>query len=807
MLDHLLGKPSSNWKRSQVLLLTFISLYYLRKYPAEGPRRLRKWNTRLERYRPWQIIMGTLTFVYALKNAFLLLGLNAPEPLARLYSRSYYRATWIVTAMDAGFWTAMPIRPKFLRDIFSLVFTLYYVLFADQADEKVRRIRATITVPQIRTSWEKALNPYFRFVTSLTRPRLGVRRPITFSRPSHKPNALEPINAWIYYGGTEKELLASDELILFYPGGGFVTMNPPCHDEYIATWAIQTKTPIVAIDYGKAPEYPYPWAIEECFDAYRSILETNGSCVGLRGNNDSSRPTRPLRIALVGDSAGGNLATAVMYKILEHETPIAPPAGIVLVYACLDFNISCWMPSEQLDLIRAGSVQSMPGLLASKDHLSHKSPLAVVPDKQHRFRKHLNTSIEDTITHRGKGTVPGPNSPALASNGEKSTKTGHILGTRLAMTSRMSFFEDRMISPDLMRAMAILYIGPNTAPNFTEDYYLSPIVGPDHLLERFPPVYMMCGEKDPFVDDTIIFGGRIRAAKRKAWKRRQDSLRRASGKKPLADDGEDGITFKSKSPRAYSNLHRNKGAVPHNADFEEFREGDHCTVKIIEGISHGYMQMLAFLPEAKGAVRMAGTWIADILDNSSHENLHDNDNSAVSSEQLALTSKQYDALVSSTQSSPEAARPTAEERSSPSTSSSSTASTVVAPTVASTQPSATDSSNRSSPSPDSVSSPRARRRQEQLEKGEVHEDERGEWERRNVISTEKELMERRRAGLGRYFAVPTSPETDPSTVKIDVNGGSVVDLSDTTKRGIAELEPVRENPNGLGIEEGGERKL
>lgn len=99
--------------------------------------------------------MGTLTFVYVLKNTFLLLGLNAPEPLARLYSRSYYWATWIVTAMDAGFWTAMPIRPKFMRDIFSLIFTLYYVVFAD-----VRKIRATITVPHMRTSWEKALNPY-----------------------------------------------------------------------------------------------------------------------------------------------------------------------------------------------------------------------------------------------------------------------------------------------------------------------------------------------------------------------------------------------------------------------------------------------------------------------------------------------------------------------------------------------------------------------------------------------------------------------------------------------------------------------
>lgn len=77
----------------------------------------------------------------------------APEPLARLvrdcmaifipltyiqYSPSYYRATWIVTGLDAGFATAMSVRPKWLRDVCSIIFALYYIVFAHEADEKVR---------------------------------------------------------------------------------------------------------------------------------------------------------------------------------------------------------------------------------------------------------------------------------------------------------------------------------------------------------------------------------------------------------------------------------------------------------------------------------------------------------------------------------------------------------------------------------------------------------------------------------------------------------------------------------------------
>ena len=63
--------------------------------------------------------------------------LSAPEPLARMYSPAYYRSTWIITAFDAGFATAMPIRPKFLRDLLSIAFTGYYLIYAREADEKV----------------------------------------------------------------------------------------------------------------------------------------------------------------------------------------------------------------------------------------------------------------------------------------------------------------------------------------------------------------------------------------------------------------------------------------------------------------------------------------------------------------------------------------------------------------------------------------------------------------------------------------------------------------------------------------------
>ncbi|KAJ9108080.1 hypothetical protein QFC19_002545 [Naganishia cerealis] len=61
------------------------------------------------------------------------------------YSRAYYRATYISTAFDAGFVTAMTIRPKWMRDICSVALSGYYLIYAQEADEKVSAIKRGAT--------------------------------------------------------------------------------------------------------------------------------------------------------------------------------------------------------------------------------------------------------------------------------------------------------------------------------------------------------------------------------------------------------------------------------------------------------------------------------------------------------------------------------------------------------------------------------------------------------------------------------------------------------------------------------------
>ncbi|KAJ3041481.1 hypothetical protein HDV00_009277 [Rhizophlyctis rosea] len=514
---------------------------------------------------------------------------------------------------------------------------MFYMVRPDAADSKVRRYRALASVEMMRMSWEgRILNPVIRLITFPERGFLSIRKDITIERPS-PPSVtsfpdwdLGPIKARLYFSGTVEELRKSKQLILQLPGGGFVTMNPKAHDDYVSSWARQTKIPIVAIDYGKAPEYPYPFALEECFDAYRSIVESNGKSIGFDGWPKDGQANEikkdPIKIIMCGDSAGGNLAVGVILRCLEtHEKVIAPPAGLILIYPCLSFDIACWMPSEQLNLIRAESHKSLSiaNFVDAKQHIKKLSPLA-----QSEAPRKINV-LSDTAD-RSKSwyhmfrSQPPPAGPTIPSN--------------LSMTSRMSYFTDRIIQPEMMRAMALLYLGSSPEPaDLASDYYLSPIIAPDELLARFPKTYFICGEKDPFVDDTVVFAGRLRDNKKKAHR----EWRRMIKRYPLPDSPT------SSMANGVPDHHRHsRGSVPQNLTISDSpvskplpsniqdphhllskhifsREPDAMVqVKVLEGISHAFFNMAAILPEGRQATRLTSNWFLDMFaDQEAEKNL------------------------------------------------------------------------------------------------------------------------------------------------------------------------------------------
>lgn len=109
-----------------------------------------------------------------------------------------------------------------------------------------------------------------------------------------------------------KPAFADDLLpaVVYYHGGGWVLGDSETHARTVREIAVQARTAVVFVEYTCAPEAPFPLPLEQCYRALTWAAE-HGRSVGI----DSSR------IAIAGDSAGGNLAAAVALLAVRRGAP------------------------------------------------------------------------------------------------------------------------------------------------------------------------------------------------------------------------------------------------------------------------------------------------------------------------------------------------------------------------------------------------------------------------------------------------------------------------------------------------------
>jgi acetyl esterase len=111
--------------------------------------------------------------------------------------------------------------------------------------------------------------------------------------------------------------------VVFFHGGGFVLCDLDSHDAICRDLAAECRVVVVSIGYRRAPEDPYPAAMTDAYAATCSVVDQADAL-----NID------PARIAVAGDSAGGNLAAAVALRSRDLGGPSL--CGQVLLYPMLD---------------------------------------------------------------------------------------------------------------------------------------------------------------------------------------------------------------------------------------------------------------------------------------------------------------------------------------------------------------------------------------------------------------------------------------------------------------------------------------
>jgi acetyl esterase len=113
-------------------------------------------------------------------------------------------------------------------------------------------------------------------------------------------------------------------VIVYFHGGGWVVGSIASHDGLCRRLCNQSSCIVISVDYRLAPEHKYPAAVDDCFAATQWVAEHAAELGG-----DSRR------LAVAGDSAGGNLAAVVALLARDRGGPAI--ARQVLIYPITDY--------------------------------------------------------------------------------------------------------------------------------------------------------------------------------------------------------------------------------------------------------------------------------------------------------------------------------------------------------------------------------------------------------------------------------------------------------------------------------------
>jgi acetyl esterase/lipase len=116
-------------------------------------------------------------------------------------------------------------------------------------------------------------------------------------------------------------------VLVYFHGGGWVILSPESHSRLTKQLAVGAGAIVVSVDYRLAPENPYPASLDDCVAAFRWARENAASFGG-----------DPAKIAVGGDSAGGNLAAATTLRLLAAGQE--PPNSVLMICPSTDLAMT-----------------------------------------------------------------------------------------------------------------------------------------------------------------------------------------------------------------------------------------------------------------------------------------------------------------------------------------------------------------------------------------------------------------------------------------------------------------------------------
>ena len=159
---------------------------------------------------------------------------------------------------------------------------------------------------------------------------------------------------------TPREISRTSPALMYIHGGSFMHGDLDSHDSVCRLLAEKAQVRVIAVDYRLAPEAPFPAAVDDVWAAWTWVT-SHATGIGID----------PTRIAVGGDSAGGNLSAVVAQRAVRDDGPA--PAFQLLIYPTTVFG----RPTQSRDTFADGFYLSREGMeLADDNYLVGNEDLA-----------------------------------------------------------------------------------------------------------------------------------------------------------------------------------------------------------------------------------------------------------------------------------------------------------------------------------------------------------------------------------------------------------------------------------------------
>ncbi|MBN3310527.1 ADCL4 protein, partial [Amia calva] len=249
--------------------------------------------------------------------------------------------------------------------------------------------------------------------------------------------------------------------LVYLHGGGWMMGSIDSYDELCRYIATESDTTVVSVGYRLAPEHRYPTQLDDCQAATCHFLQVADKDFGVD----------PRRVAVGGDSAGGNLTAALCQRLAEKEEhPLTSPCAQILIYPVLqmaDFNL----PSYQQN---------------------HSVPVLFRDRMVFYYLHYLNgdTSVAEDV-------LEGNHVPVDL----KLKYRKWLSPDRLPTECKACGFHPKVMNSHDGEVYDIIKTGLEPG--------ISPLLAEDAIIRKMPPAFILTCEYDVLRDDGILFKRRL----------------------------------------------------------------------------------------------------------------------------------------------------------------------------------------------------------------------------------------------------------------------------------------------------------